>query len=450
MKKVIIPLILVFAVLTLGYAQDCVDCCTGSACDGTAASTPTLDVTDCLVRINDRTVKNDVTVLKAFERGQDLDIKVEFTSHQDAEDVQIAAFVTGYHRGSKLRADIFDITSTFDVTADVSYEKTLALRLPDDFKLSSGDELKLRIEISDKFSKSFIREYNLKVEAPDNNVVIQDVILDPADEVEAGRGLFASVRVKNMGDNDEESLKVTTAIPALNIKAVEYIDTLEADDSTTSEDMFLRIPICTEEGDYAVKVTVEYADGDEVVTKQSTVKVLANAECQSKPATGGEEKTIITVPGKQDVVKGTSGTVFPIILENKGVTDKSYQLSVTGLDSWATYRFDPGTLVLVKKGEVQTAYLYITAKTDAQVGEKVFMVTVETQGEKKQIALSGNVVEGQTQGPSGLDLGSLRQGLTIGVIVIVVLLIILGLIIGFNKLKGEGQEPSEGPGQTYY
>ena len=29
-------------------------------------------------------------------------------------------------------------------------------------------------------------------------------------------------------------------------------------------------------------------------------------------------------------------------------------------------------------------------------------------------------------------------------------LVILGLIIGFNKLKGDGEEPKEGDSQTYY
>ncbi len=456
-KKIMALMGLFLIVLSLGSAfatTDCVDCCDGGPCTGDEANTPTLDIDECLVRINDRAVKNDVTVLKAFERGQDLEIKVEFVSYQSADDVQVMAFITGYHRGTKYRDQIFDITSTFDVKEDVSYEKVLNLRLPDDFKLSSGDELKLRIEISDKYSHSFIREYNLKVEAPENSVIIQDIVLDPADKVQAGRGLFANVRIKNMGDGSEESIKVTVAIPTLSLKATEYIDELESDEATTSEDMFLRIPACAEPGDYVVKATVEYADGDEVVTKQTTIQILEDETCQiSTPSTGNDDKTVVTVPGKQDVIKGTTGTVYPIILENNGVTDRAYQLSASGLDAWATYRFDPGALVLIKAGETQTAYLYVTPKEDAQTGEKVFMVTVETAGDKKQIALTANIIEGQTQSPLGdVDLGSLRQGLTIGLIVLVVLLVVLGLVIGFNKLKGNEneKEPEEISGQTYY
>jgi hypothetical protein len=455
MKKfVIATLLMLILAFSFAFAQTCTDCCTGSACNGVSASSQTLNIEECLVKINDRTVKNDVSVLKAFERGQNLDISVEFTSFQDAKDVQVMAFITGYHRGNKMTEDIFDITSTFDVEANVSYEKTLSFVLPDDFKLNSGDELKIRVEISDKYSHSYIREYNLKVEAPTNNVVIQDILLDPADKIEAGRGLFASVRIKNMGDSDEEGIKITTAIPELELRATQYVDQLDSDESTTSEDMFMKIPSCTEAGDYVVKTTVDYADGDEVVTKQTTIKVTADPECQLKtPATGSDDKTVVTVPGKQDVIKGTAGTVYPIILENKGFTDRSYQLTAGGLDSWATYRFDPGALILLKAGESQTVYLYVTPKADATVGEKVFVATVETAGDKKQIALTANVIEGQTQSPTntvgGLDLGNLKQGLVLGLVVLVVLVVILGLVVGFNKMKGN-EEETEKSGQTYY
>ncbi|MEM3374498.1 MAG: hypothetical protein QXE31_04730 [Candidatus Woesearchaeota archaeon] len=441
-------LVLIMSIFGAFAQTECVDCCSNGVCYGNSANSAALNIEECLVRVNDRIVKNDVTTLKAFERGQDLNVRVEFVSLQDADDVQIMAVITGYHRGSKFRDQIFDITSTFDVKANVSYEKNLKVRLPDDFKVETGDELKLRIMISDKYSHTFVREYNLKVEAPEHNLVIQDIVLDPSDSVQAGRGLFANVRIKNMGEEAEESIKITISIPELNIKATEYIDELEANEATSSEDMFLKIPSCAQPGNYMVKATVEYADGDEETLKQTYIKVTADNSCEISPITQNE-KTIVTMPGKQDVLKGTQGTVYPIIISNNGVTDKAYQLSVSGLDSWATYRVEPSTLVLVKAGKTETAYLYVTAKQDATAGEKVFMVTVETSGDKKQIALTANVIESQTQtqNPS-MDLSNLRQGLIIGLIVLVVLLVILGLVVGFGKMKGK--EPEEVSGQTYY
>jgi len=98
-------------------------------------------------------------------------------------------------------------------------------------------------------------------------------------------------------------------------------------------------------------------------------------------------------------------------------------------------------------GETQTAYLYVTPKEDAPEGEKVFMVSVETQGDQKQVALTANVLAGESE-PLG-DWDKVKKGLEIGLIVLVVLLVVLILIIGFNKLKGD-EEPEEISGQTYY
>ena len=84
--------------------------------------------------------------------------------------------------------------------------------------------------------------------------------------------------------------------------------------------------------------------------------------------------------------------------------------------------------------------------------EKVFMVSVETTNDKKQVALSANVVEGEKpESPlAQTDFSQIRRGLEIGAIVLIVLVVILGLIIGFNKLKGNEEEPEEVSGQTYY
>ncbi len=451
MKKTMFVLVtFVIAILTLYSAfadsQECIDCCGGGPCDSDPAETPTLDIETCTVEINDIPLEEDVVLNEVFERGEDLEIFVRFQSNQDAEDVQVMVFLTGYHR-SKYTDDISDMTSTFDIEANDGIHKYLELRLPDDFRVDSEDRLKIRIVISDKYSTTYIKDYNIRVEPKDHNIVIQDILLDPSTRVQAGRALFSSVRVRNMGDEDEESIKITTSIPALDVKATEYIDELEFDEATTSEDMFLRIPTCAEPGEYVVKVTVDYADGDELVTKQTKIEVTENPECQL--IDGRDDKTVVTVPGRQDVIKGTSGTVYPIILENRGVTDRSYELSASGLDAWATYRFEPGTVVIVRAGEMKTAYLYITPKEEASEGEKVFMVNVETQNDQKQIGLTANVVAGEAPSPLG-DLGDLKRPLEIGLIVLVVLLVVLGLVIGFSKMKGEGEEPDEISGQTYY
>ena len=451
MKKIMFVFMALIALMSIAnvFAQttECVNCCDGGECGPEDANTPTLDLYSCSVEVNGDLVYPDDVGPEVVQRGDTLEIKVRLQSKEIMEDVQVTAIMTGYQRSERL----VDMTDTFDLKANDRESFYLELHVPDDWDLEKGDDdiVNLRILVSDDSHDTFDEIYRLRFKPKRDSVVIKDIVLDPASKVQAGRGLFASVRVRNMGRGDEESLKVTTSIPELGIKATEYIDELKQDESTSSEDMFLRIPTCVEAGVYTVRAEVEYAYGDEMVSDETSIEILENPEC-SVVNPGTEDKTVVTVPGKQDVIKGTTGTVYPLILENRGVTDKTYQLSVSGTDTWATYRFDPGTLVLIKAGEMKTVYLYVTPSQDAQAGEKVFMVSVETDGDKKQIALTANVVEGSNQSPGNLDLSQFKGVLEVGLIVLVVLLVILGLIVGFNKLKGNDDETEEISGQTYY
>ena len=450
MKKLMIVMMALVTVLSMvagvsaqAFVDDCIDC-------APVEDTPSqLDVASCEVEVNgDEVLPNELSS-NVVNRGEEMDIKVRLKTLSDVEDVQITAILTGYNR----REQLVDMTRSFDLKANDKDTFNLRIKIPEDWDVEGGDDdiVYLRIIVSDDSHDSYIRNYKLRIKPNREQVVIKDIITEPYDAVEAGRGLFASVRVKNFGQYSEEDIKIQVSIPELGVKAFEYIDELETDESITSEDMFLRIPACAEPGEYTLKATVDYAYGDERVTSERTILVKENADCESNKA-GSNAQTVVTVPGKQDVIKGTTGTVYPVIIQNSGASDKAYELSVAGLDTWATYRFDPGAFVLVKSGEMETVFLHVTANEDAAAGEKVFMVNVKTTGDEKQIALSANVVAGDTEEPSNpfANLGDLRKGLEVGVIVLVVLLVVLGLIVGFSKMKGNDGDDEEVSGQTYY
>ncbi|MBN1503133.1 hypothetical protein JW930_06310 [Candidatus Woesearchaeota archaeon] len=442
MKKIIFGFLMAILMLSGALAYECSDCY------GDPANTPELDIIDCWVEIDGRLVYPDRTIYKSFERGDEVEVSVEFVSKQDAEDVQIQALILGYEHGDRIYEDVSDITSSFDVKANRSYQKELQLTIPDD--IGTG-ELKIRVIISDRSSSTWVRDYNLDIEAQKHYVVIKRFTLDPSQEVLSGRGLLAKVYVKNMGDREEEGVVVTVSIPELDLEATEFIDELDPDDSTKPEDdLYLRIPMCTEPGTYVVRATVEYDDGYEEVSKETTIEILEDETCETGGAVlPGDEKTIVTVPGKQDVVVGTSGAVYPIMISNTGSTAKSYVLTISGVDAWGTYRIDPSSVIVVDGKSTKTAYVYVTANADASEGEKIFLVKVESASESKEVPLTANIVAGEA--PAETDWERIKQGLEIGLVVLVVLLVLLGLIIGFNKLRGTKEEESEElTGQTYY
>ncbi|MBN2566643.1 hypothetical protein JXB02_00990 [Candidatus Woesearchaeota archaeon] len=385
------------------------------------------------------------TINLNLDRGMDIDVRVELEATANADNVQLEAFMRGYDHDDLIE----DITDVFDVQAGRTYVERLTLTLPDRL---DQDGYKLRLMVTDRSNDVVTFEIDITVDAERHLIKIRDVMLNPEYEVMSGRALLASVRLKNYGDSDEkDGVKVQVAIPSLGLAATDYIDEIEADESVTSEEMYLRIPQCTKPGDYDVKVTVTYDDGDETVFATETIHVVEDETCNSaepdKP-TQPSSRTVITVPDTQDVMAGKSA-VFPLVISNLGATDKTYAMTVQGL-TWGTYTIDPSAVAIVMAGRTSTVYVHVTANADAPAGQQTFLLVVSSGGETEQIPMIANVAAAQEQAPTSVGWDKVKRGLEIGLVVLVVLLVILGLIIGFNKLKGSDEEGEEGAGQTYY
>lgn len=411
---------------------------------------PSLDV--IWVKVNGDLVENGDEIRLSVERNQEIEVKAEVMALADIEGVTIEAEIFG-----DSHYEIDSQSETFDAVNQTLYIKSLGLKLPD--IMDKGD-YDLRVTVAGRTGAVKTYNYLLKVDTQKHGVIIKDVTLNPEDSVKAGRALLAVVRVRNTGENTEDSVKVKVSIPELGVSAVDYIDDIEPEDSVSSEELYIRIPSNAKSGDYDVKVELEYDEGFKTEKKVSRIEVVGD-ETTEQPSTGtgtgstgtqpATEKTTITIGSQaQDLVRGEGGSIYPITISNEGTQSKSYTIGITGTDTFAEARVSPSTLVVVKGGETQSVYVYLTARETAQVGSFTFSVDVSSNGQSlKQIPLSANVVEGKNSA-AGWD--SVKKGLEIGLIILIVLLVILGLIIAFSKMKGSDDEEdeSEVSGQTYY
>ena len=314
-------------------------------------------------------------------------------------------------------------------------------------------QYQIRVTISNKYG-SVIEIGTLDISGSDHSVQIRDIVLSPENEVKAGRALLATARIKNRGTQQEEDVKVKVSIPALGISASDYIDELDeedcddedCDDSTTSEELYMRIPDCAEPGEYTVKVCVEYDDGDEEACETAKISVVESDSCalpdvDSSASTG---KTIITIgPETQDIAKGAS-VIYPVTIANEGSAAKVYSI-VTEAADWAEFTTTPSNVLVVGPGESKAAFVSVKANSAAS-GLQVFSVTIKS-GETvlKQVPLRANI----TGAAAASSLGKIKKALEIGLVILVVLLVLLGLIIGFNKLRGSEEEEGEDE-KTYY
>ncbi len=394
------------------------------------ASAVNLKVTSLEANGRTLTSTDASTLNKDYKRGETLDLYVCVEALSDVRDAQIYADITGYDYAKDDPTKIHDMTDTFDLMAGHSDCYDLNLEVPTNI---DKDYFKLRIRSDDRNGTSVDKTYQLYLKGIDRRsaIEVKDVTLDPETLI-AGRALTGKVKVKNLWDSTIKDLKVTISIPELNVKASEYMEEIDADQSKTFEELLLRVPECTKAGTYDVTVLVEFDEYRETeVTESITVKSSDTCGAVATGTTANNEgKTLVTVPNMQEVSQGTS-MVYPIVIANNGVTSQTYTLSVSGASTWSTARIDPSSVVVVPSGQSKTVYLYVSTNTNAELGDKVFTLSIESGSDSKNVPLVAKI----TKSTASNDWSSFRKALEVGLIILVIILIIVGLIIAFGKMK---------------
>lgn len=393
---------------------------------------------DLKVYINDRLV-DDGEVRGGIYRGDIIDIEVKIEATGDDDNVVIEASVDGIDHDSEKAVER---TDPFSIKANKTYYKTLSIELPDRMDI---DQYALRIQVSNRADDEVVYNAVLEIESVRNGVTIKDVVFNPGTTIKAGRALLTTARLKNVGEDTEDDIKVVIEVPELGISASDYIDEVEAEDSVTSEELYMRIPDCAKAGAYMATVTAIYDEGDEEVSQEFIINVLENEACEVPSQDNQDEagKTVITISTEtQTVTAGESGVLYPLTITNTGSSAKTYAVS-TVVGDWADVKVNPSVAV-VGAGETKIVYVTVAAKEDASAGAQTFGVAIKSgDATLKEVTLSANVDE------KADSWGNVKKGLEVALVVLVVLLVIIGLIIGFSKLKGSEDE-EEAKEETYY
>lgn len=372
------------------------------------------------------------------EEGQELELEIKLYNQPDndlanakvAEDIEVEAEIDGYEYSD--HESLQDTTPVFDLEEGDTRWVELSLTLP---KKLDKDLYLLRLSVSDKNSQEVTTTYNLKVNPARHGLAIADVVFSPGTTITAGRSLLATVLVDNFGGKDEEDVKVTLDIPELGVSASDYVEKVESDDKKTSEELFLRLPSCAQEGDYQAKVTLQYNEYD-TASKDFTLHVVADDKCQVET-----QKLVITVGPETQNVVANQAAAYPVALTNAGTSAKTYVLELATGD-WATAQLSE-SLVVLEPGKTKVVFAYLTAKDMAAAGEKIATLNVKSgDNVLKTIYLKANVVPQQAAASSF----NLRNSLEIALIVLVVVLVIVGLVLGFSRMKKD----EEGEEKTYY
>jgi uncharacterized membrane protein len=399
------------------------------------------------IEVNDLEI-DDLTTLDV-ERGEKLDIEVYLVANATIDDVSITARINGYEYES-----IFDSTSQFSIESGNTYKKTLTLHIPDD--IDASELYTLRIEASDK-TNEIKKEINLHIDEARHDLKFFDVLLNPSSTIKAGNPVFVTVRLENLGEKEEDDIKVKVSIPDLGVSTVSYLNELNTEqqeddtdnhfdeENSAQMDLLLKIPIDAPTGTYTLRVDVEYNRGHSFISqnlnlnvvgveKDDGVQTILNSDSNSKATGAGE-----TVQ-------------YKVMIANLGDEPGVYSVSVDGVSTWGEASVQPSFITVMpdSTGEVtitvtpfdgeetatHTWVARVMLGTDV-LSEMVF--TTKVDAAEEVIVTSGTR-------------DSLKTALAVIFGVLVIVLVVLALVIAFRKVSGDEdeEETSSLEGQTYY
>jgi hypothetical protein len=271
------------------------------------------------------------------------------------------------------------------------------------------------------------------------DLYIESIRTNPSDFVFNGRAFNTLATIYNNREYNIRNLKVRVFMPELGIESVQYIDNIEVCSAETIE-FFLRAPACVPMNDYKIFVEASFINvlGEtEIIPGITSIRVMPDEYCQMVLANSQViGNTFIDVMQIQDVYKG-SEAVFPIKISNNEKNDKEYIVSITGLDSWGSFRLDPSSLIIVSSQSQETMDLYISANQDIPPGERVFVVSIQSGEETQRFLLIANVKETGFVDRAFLLFFSLKILLIAGLIALIALAIIVGMRKYINSIRNE-------------
>jgi|GEM_PF-6709382 len=353
--------------------------------------------------------------------GETVPIEVEYSVDADEEDVVVEAELA-YGKGKKVEVS----SEPLDAVEGTTYKVKLKLEISDKIDVTEpGETYYLSVTLrSGKGETLESDEFELTVQRENDLIEIQKIMVTPF--AEAGKPTIVTVVVKNIGADEQEDLYLLLNVPELGVALEKRVGDLEEDEDVAIIDLPLRFPENTVEGKYNLEVKVYNDD----VNVDATKAIFVSGEMKASDFT-----EVVPEKSSLDIKQGKTGT-YELTLLNLGKSAKTYSISVSGLEGWASYEAEPASVKL-NPSTSQVIELKLKVNENSLEGKHSFEVDVKSDGKTaREINLSANVKEKST----GVD------AMVITVIVLAIVLAVLLVILVKSKKEGEAEESEE----SYY
>lgn len=360
-----------------------------------------------------------------------IDVDVQNNGDKDNEDY-VASLLFFDKNGKDVTNDVVEDTDQVEVDVsnlDSGDDTTVTF----DFVLSSDVEaadytmvVKLINDGNEKEQCVFDKSQEISVEKETRQVIVKEVQSEKT--VKAGETITLEAEVANIGEKDEDKVKVTAYNSALGLNMFKEVDSLDSGNSETVTFTFT-VPATTNEGLYKITFTTDYNYDDEDETYDDSesdddlvYSINVFGGIASQPTIGAK------LPSDAKVGKELS---VELTLTNNGKTNATYMLDLENYATWAKDVQLDSSSIIVRPGEIKTVEVKMTP---TKTGTNQFTVKAtyndgEVKTQSVSVAIAGSIFAGivATLGTTGTVL--------VSAIVLLILVIIIVAIVKLAKPK---------------
>ena len=360
--------------------------------------------------------------------GDTLAVRVVFTAFDsdegNEEDVRVIARILG-------EPGLSEATERFDVIRNGTYSRLIHIDLPNDLDDELDEPFTLRVTVESNSDTGGEISINLVVQRVNN---LLEVLLVETDEtVQAGDVLPVTVVVKNRGRDKARDTLVSVKIPELGVTKTIFLDDLYAQDTSGNDEddaragvLFLNIPRDAPAGVYDMEIKAFNDDSTTIVTRRIVI------------VSGSEDSSVVSSATSKTFAAGEDRT-YTVTIVNADNRIRVYELILEAANG---LRIDLSeSVVAVPAGTSKTVQLTVMASEE---GTYNFAVNVHSEGElvKKQSFVANVEGEADRAGGNGANAAVV---LTIILAIIFVVLLIVLIVLLTRK-----PEKTEDFGESYY
>jgi uncharacterized membrane protein len=312
----------------------------------------------------------------------------------------------------------------FKVPADFdSGDYKLAVKVYDDDRNEANDCVDTNNDLDNNYFQS------IKVEETDDEgrfIIVDDIELDS--QIACGETVSGQFTVFNVGDEDQDRVRVTIKNAELGINEVREItsDLNQGDDDNL--DFTINIPATARSGSYTLEFFTEYdykngvyrQDGDEPA--EYGIELIG---CTQNTGNNGNGQGLTNIKIDADLdseAKAGEELVILATISNTGNTDASYTISARGYSSWAELDDISPSTISVDAGESETVRIVMLVD-DAATGTQSFDLQVASDGRTQVQEIEVKLAEGTSA--SNVFSGSSLIWIIAAINIILIILIIV-------------------------